>query len=208
MKKIDDKMVVEAKIYVLNLLDKNLPENCLYHDQRHTLDVLKNVDIIGKYVQLGEEDLNLLRICALFHDIGFIESYDEHEVKSTIYATDFLKSKNVDDSIIKQVVDAILATKVPQNPKDKISEILCDADLMYLSSKAEYFDYAELLRLEWLKTERRRFNKEEFYLYSLDFFATHQYHTSYGKRVLNPRKEETAAMIRNKISDLSINVMK
>lgn len=199
MRKIDDMMVKEAKYFVFDLLDKKLSDKLLYHGTKHTLDVLKNVEIIGKYSNLDKDDLNVLRICAIFHDVGYIDIYDGHEAKSAIYATEFLKSRHVDTLCIKQVVDAILSTQLPQKPKDGISEMLCDADLMYLANESEYFKEAELLRQEWSEIGKTKMSDHEFYLTSLEFFNSHHYHSEYGKNILRPKKERNAKIIRGKV---------
>ncbi len=203
MCKIDDKIVKEAKDFVINLLDKRLSEKHLYHTCKHTLDVLKNAEVIGKYSNLDRDDLNVLRISTLFHDVGYIDTYDDHEAKSAIYATDFLKSKYVNELIIKRVVDAILSTQVPQKPDDKVSEMLCDADLMYLANESEYFEKAELLRQEWFLIGIKNLSEYDFYLASLEFFNSHHYHTEYGKSMLQPKKEFNAKIIREKASNFS-----
>ena len=203
MNKIDDKMVNEAKDFVLNIFDEKLSENLLYHGVKHTLDVLNNVEIIGKYGNLNEDDLNILRICAIFHDVGYIDIYDGHEAKSAIYAAEFFQSKHVDGIIIKQVVDAILSTQLPQKPKDVISEMLCDADLMYLADQSEYIREAELLRQEWAKMGKTKLNDHEFYVSSLEFFKSHHFHSEFGKNMLRPKKEKNAKLIGEKIFNIS-----
>lgn len=199
MCKIDDKMVREAKYFVFALLDKKLSDKLLYHGTKHTLDVLKNVEVIGKYSNLTEDDFNILRMSALFHDVGYIDSYKGHEAVSAIYATDYLKLKHVDALCRKRVIDAILSTQLPQKPKDEISEMLCDADLMYLSSQSEYFKDAELLRQEWFKIGKAKLGDHAFYLSSIEFFNSHQYHSEYGKNILQSKKELNAKMIRKKV---------
>ena len=198
MNAIDAEIVEVAKTYVLDLLERELPECCLFHSTNHTLGVLKNAEIIGVQSNLSEEELNLLRVCALFHDVGYIHKYDNHEVESAAYATAFLESKQVNASSINQVVNAILATKVPHHPKDKISEILCDADLMHLTYD-DYFDHIEPMRQEWKQTGRATFTQQRFELESINFFSSHHYHTDYGKKVLAPLKEVTKKKIISRV---------
>ena len=198
MKKIDDKLISEAREYISKLLTTELSENCVFHTISHTLDVVSNAEIIGKYCKLDEESLNILRICALFHDVGYVDAYDDHEIYSAERAKIYLQSKNIDAEIIAQVEVAILSTKTPQNPKDKISKILCDSDLMNLTFD-DYFEQIDLMRKEWEKVGKAKLNSQEFYLSSLEFFQSHEYHSKYGKKVLQPKKEKTELKIRNKV---------
>ena len=129
---------------------------------------------------------------------GFIQVFDDHESYSAKRARAYLKSKQIDPEVIAQVEAAILSTKTPQTPKDKISKILCDADLMNLTFD-DYFEQIDLMRKEWEKVGKAKLNREEFYLSSLEFFQSHEYHSKYGKKVLQPKKAKTELKIRNKV---------
>ena len=198
MNRISGVLIEEAKEYVACILTYELSEKCLFHTINHTFDVLKNSEIIGKYCKLNKDDLNLLRICALFHDVGYVDAYDDHEIPCAERAGIFLKANHIDQSIIDQVVAAILSTKTPQNPRDKISMILCDADLMNLTFD-DYFEQIDLMRKEWEKVGKEKLDRIQFHLKSLEFFQKHQYHSEYGKKILQPKKEKTELLIRNKV---------
>jgi predicted metal-dependent HD superfamily phosphohydrolase len=199
MRELDTSIIKEAEIYVKDLLDNELSEDCLFHTIEHTMDVVRNSEIIGEYSNLCEECKDVLRIAALFHDVGYIDSYEDHEVGSATYASQFLKSKNVQESIIKQVVDSILATKMPQEPKDDIAKILCDADLMNMTFD-DYFEHIDLMRKEWEKTGKAKLSKQQAYKTSLEFFKAHQYQSEYGKKVLQPKKEKIESKIKLKLA--------
>jgi len=198
MTKIDALIVKEAREYVTSLLTNELSDKCLFHTISHTLDVVKNAEIIGNYCNLGKDDLNILRLSALFHDVGYVDAYDNHELFSAERARSFLQSKNVDEGIIHQVESAIHSTKTPQTPGDKISKMLCDADLMNLTFD-DYFEQIDLMRKEWEKVGKAKLDQNEFHLQSLEFFQSHKYHSEYGKKVLQPKKEKTESKIRNKV---------
>ena len=198
MKKIDDALIEEARQFITSLLTTELSENCVFHTISHTLDVVANAEVIGKYCKLDEDSLNILRMCALFHDVGYVDAYDDHELYSAERAKTYLQSKHIDPKIIDQVEVAILSTKTPQDPKDKISKILCDADLMNLTFD-DYFEQIDLMRKEWEKVGKANLNNQEFYLSSLEFFQSHEYHSKYGKKVLQPKKEKTELKIRKKV---------
>ncbi len=198
MKKIDDVLVEEAKLYVSKFLSHELSEKCLFHTISHTLEVLKNAEIIGRYCDIGEEQLNILRIAALFHDVGYVDAYDDHEIFSAKRAVAYLADKNVDVHAIAQIERAILSTKTPQKPQDKISKILCDADLMNLTFD-DYFEQVDLMREEWEKVGKAKLNSHQFYLNTLEFFRSHEYHSKYGKTILQPKKEMTERKIKKKV---------
>ena len=200
MSSISTYLLEKARAYVMNLFDMNLPEENVFHSKEHTIDVLHNSQIIGTGLGLSGKDLNCLAVSAIFHDAGYINLYDNHESASVEIAKKFLSAENVGNSIIDQVIRAIMATKVPQKPSDLISMALCDADLMYLAGE-NYFELMDLLRLEWKLTGRSDLSEKEFHNVSVDFFNHHEYHTSYGKEVLTPRKTHNLELIINRISN-------
>lgn len=198
MKKIDDELIREAREYISIVLTTELSENCVFHTISHTLDVVSNAEVIGSYCMLDEDSMNILRMSALFHDVGYVDAYDDHEIYSAHRANVYLQSREIDPDIVDQIEAAILSTKTPQSPGDKISKILCDADLMNLTFD-DYFEQIDLMRKEWEKVGKAKMNRQEFYLSSLEFFQSHEYHSQYGKKVLQPKKQKTELKIRNRV---------
>lgn len=198
MNRIERSLVEEAKEYVAEILKHELSDKCLFHTINHTLDVLRNSEIIGRYCDISEDELNILRMSALFHDVGYVDAYDDHEIFSAKRAVEYLAAKDVDAESIAQVERAILSTKTPQTPQDKISRMLCDADLMNLSFD-DYFEQVDLMRKEWEKVGKGILDRQQFYLNTLDFFQSHKYHSKYGKKVLQPRKEKNELIIKSKV---------
>jgi uncharacterized protein len=198
MNRIDNALVDEAREYVTLLLTHELSDKCLFHTISHTLEVLKNAEIIGRYCKINDEELNILRISAMFHDVGYVDAYDDHEIYSAKRAVDYLENNKVSETTIEQIERAILSTKTPQNPLDEISKILCDADLMNLTFD-DYFEQLDLMREEWEKVGKAKLNSHDFYLNTLEFFQSHEYHSKYGKTVLQPKKEKTELKIKNKV---------
>lgn len=205
---INKELLNDAKAYIGNLFGKKLSKNYTYHNLKHTLEVYKDAEIIGENSKLADTDFNTLKMSALFHDVGYIDSMDEHELFSAFRAAKFLCENNVDELIIRQVFNAILATKIPQQPKDLIAKILCDADLMYLSMQTDYFYNAELLRQEGIRLNRANFDKIDFHKNSLIFFNSHRYHSEYGKIILQPLKDKTELLIKNKVENMISGVLK
>ncbi len=191
---IDDHILTESEKFVSELLAEKLPRNCFYHNFNHALMVKKYAEIIGENCNLTAEEMNILRFCALFHDVGFVNSFDQHVEESVKIASEFLIQQHFDTQTIHKVSEIILATQLPQSPKDKIAEILCDADLMYIASENCYEQFE--LMYEETKMRKDEFsNRTIFELDSIRFFAEHSYFTDYGKTVLQPKKEDASSRI-------------
>ncbi|MBR4214669.1 MAG: HD domain-containing protein, partial [Bacteroidales bacterium] len=117
---------------ILDKLERELPPFLYYHNTRHTIDVVNQVEIIGYGEEVSDEDLLLLKTAALFHDTGYIIGADNHEYFGTQIARDILPKWNYTQEQIEKICQLIMATKLPPNPKDKFERIICDADLVYL----------------------------------------------------------------------------
>lgn len=201
MRKIDSALVSDAESFVLTLLDEKLSKEYLFHSRHHTLRVARGAMLIARNCGLSEEDIQVLLISAYFHDTGYIVCDDNHEEESLVIAAEFLKQRGVGEDLIGIVSNAILATRVPQKPMDKISGILCDADLMHLAGE-DYFEQMELLRLEWQVTGRQFFDEYQFHLNSIEFFKHHRYHSVYGQEVMEPKKVLCLQKVRQRIETL------
>jgi HD superfamily phosphodiesterase len=194
MSKINDLLITESENYLSALMAEKLPPTVIFHNFRHALMVKKYAETLGKQAGLTADEMNILRICALFHDAGHVKSFKQCNEQSILLASAFLEAKNVDQQTIALISEIISSVKLPQAPKDKIAEVLCDADLMYITSEngLEQFD---LLYEETALLKQKNFKRQAFEKVWIDFFAKHTYFTEYGKTFLQPKKEDAAKRI-------------
>jgi predicted metal-dependent HD superfamily phosphohydrolase len=197
MIKIDQTILDDAENFAGDLLSV-LPEEMTYHTIEHTKSVVKAVELIGLQSGLNEDELYTAKVCAWFHDVGYLESPADHEEESAKAAEDFLKTHNVDEDEISIVKEAIFATRLPQSPQNVIAKVLCDADMHHLSAPA-FFETTEQLRLEKKWLSGSKIPKHEFNKTSAKLFSEHSYFTDYGKTVLQKRKELNFSMLEEKI---------
>ncbi|MBC35771.1 MAG: hypothetical protein CL663_07010 [Bacteroidetes bacterium] len=188
MTKINDKIFAEAEVFVKEFLEGNAPDELLFHNFTHTQNVLKYAETIGQESKLNDHDLNVVRIAALFHDVGYINSFEQHENEGVKIVEDYLKARDIDQNDIDKVQACILATKLPQSPKSLLEKVICDADFMHLAAE-DYTEQMEMLRLEINSIEKGKLSKKLFDIESLKMFNKHYYHTEYGQTVLQPLKE-------------------
>ncbi|HEX2396263.1 MAG TPA: adenylate/guanylate cyclase domain-containing protein, partial [Bacteroidales bacterium] len=72
--------------HILDKLEKDLPNSLYYHNIKHTVDVVTQVELIGLGEGVTDEEMLLLKTAALFHDAGHAVSYDNHEYFSCLIA--------------------------------------------------------------------------------------------------------------------------
>lgn len=173
--------------YILKRLVGELPAHLTYHGHHHTIDVLEASERIGRAVEISEDDLNLLLVAAAYHDCGFLYGHKKHEEKGCEIATETLPKFGFEGSEISQVCKMIMATKVPQNPLNQLSRILCDADLDYLGR--DDFEPVATSLFQELNELDIVGNIEAWNRIQLGFLGQHFYHTDYGKTHRQPQKQ-------------------
>ncbi|WP_439882756.1 HD domain-containing protein [Pontibacter sp. MBLB2868] len=165
---------------VLQLQNK-LPENLTYHCVAHTLDVLEQVQKIATEEGIyNADDLLLLKVAALYHDSGFIYTYQNHEAKSCDIAKKELPKYGFSQAQIETVCHMIMATRVPQEPHNHLEQILCDADLDYLG-REDFEKIAQTLFKE-LVHHKKLEREDEWNALQIKFLDKHSYFTCYSKQ--------------------------
>ncbi len=138
-------LVQKASLFIENLFKDKLSSAFLYHNYKHTQEVVTNAEAIANAEGINEHDKEILLVACWFHDSGYTEDINFHEEKSCEIAEAFLKGENLDENFIHRVKMLIMSTKICNTPKNHLEEIIRDADSSHLASP-DYFTYAENLK--------------------------------------------------------------
>lgn len=181
-----------------DLLETGLPENLYYHSIRHTKNALKNCETYISHTGIDPYNSKLLRIAVLLHDIGFTVSKENHEIEGARIANELMTGFEFSKSDIKVVTQLILATKLPQKPKNLLQRIICDVDLDYLG-RSDFYEISDLLYKELLESHDF-FDKTEWNKMQIDFLERHTYHTYFAKKRRQRFKEQRIAELKYMVS--------
>jgi uncharacterized protein len=184
MKKPFEEIYTEVTKY----LDSKLPKHLTYHSTEHTKYVVKLAEYIAIKENLSEYDIYLIKVAALYHDMGFIISPKDHEAKSCMIAREELPKYNFNKEEIEKICGMIMATKIPQNPKNKQEEVLADADLEYLGT-SKFNEISQKL-FEELKHFNKDITEEKWNEIQINFIGNHKYHTRFCKHYKEFRKQK------------------
>ncbi|HFC01349.1 MAG TPA: HD domain-containing protein [Phaeodactylibacter sp.] len=177
-----------AKKFILGKLEKELPKQLTYHGVHHTLDVLNITTELCLAEKISKKNTLLLKTAALFHDSGFVKTYVNHEEVGCDMVKKNLPQYNYSKKDIEKICGMIMATKIPQNPKNDLEKIICDADLDYLGRSDFYAIGATLF--EEFKTYGVVQDEESWNRLQLGFIGNHQYLTETTKRRREPQKQK------------------
>ncbi|WP_430809394.1 MULTISPECIES: adenylate/guanylate cyclase domain-containing protein [unclassified Carboxylicivirga] len=172
---------------LLDILEQKLPEDLYYHNIKHTIDVVTEVELIGWAEGLEEEEILLLKLAALFHDSGHTIDYKEHEMHGANIARDILGNYHYPQDQIDTVCRLILSTKFPPEPKDKLEQVICDSDLDYLG-RSDFIPVSNTLFQE-LKERNMIGTFDEWNQLQLNFIRGHQYHTETARSLREVNKQ-------------------
>ena len=179
--------------HVLNILEKNLSDKLYYHSINHTKDVVKAVERIALLEGVTDEGLFLLKTAAIFHDAGFIESYEHNEPIGARMATEILPKYGYTEQHIKTIVELINVTEIPHRPINKLQEIICDADLDYLG-REDFEEIADRLRKE-LREMNKIDSDRAWDNLQVKFLNQHQFFTKTAKETRQKKKEENLSIV-------------
>ena len=179
--------VQQAIDHILNRLEKELPETLYYHSHHHAVDVMESVKLIAPYEGVTPEEEALLLVAAAYHDCGFLNQYEDHEAESCKIARGALPAFGFDNVALEKICEMIMATKVPQAPRDRLAEILCDADLDYLGT--DRFKRIGNLLYDELVFINAIGDRGEWNHVQLRFLSAHRYFTIFGMENRQPTKE-------------------
>lgn len=184
--------------FILNKLGKELPKSLSYHSVEHVKDVYNSAAMIGKQENISGYDMKLLLTAAWFHDSGFLKGAKDHEEESCRTAKKFLLEFEYQPAEIEKICGMIMATKIPQTPKNHLEEILADADLDYLG-REDFFNignklFTELSIFGFLNSE------DEWNRLQVRFLESHHYFTKTAIQLRNEKKQEHLAFVKLKIT--------
>jgi adenylate cyclase len=184
---------------ILDRLENELPGYLYYHNVKHTVDVVTEVELIGWAEGLDDEGILLLKTAALFHDAGHTISYDEHEYHGTELVKKILPDYGYSKEQIEKICAIIMATKLPPQPKDIYQEIICDADLDYLG-RSDMIPVSNTLFKE-LHEQNKIGTLNEWNKMQVKFISGHSYFTKTARSLREVNKQKQIERIRRLITE-------
>ena len=184
---------------VLDKLESELPAYLYYHNVKHTVDVVTEVELIGWAEGLDDDGILLLKTAALFHDAGHTIAYDEHEYLGTQLVKEQLPQYGYTAEQIEKICNIIMATKLPPKPEDIYQEIICDADLDYLG-RSDMIPVSNTLYKE-LKEQNKIGTLNDWNKLQILFISGHSYFTQTARSLREVNKQKQIERIKKLITD-------
>ncbi len=190
-----------AKQYALERLAREVPPTRFYHSLAHTRnDVLPAAERLARMEGVQGDDLLCLLTATCFHDVGYIDRPDDHEVRSTEIAAAVLPQFGYSAQHIALIRALIMATKLPNNPQTLLEKIIADADMDSLG-REDFLSAGLHLRHE-LEGLGVRISDTEWYQQQVKFLQQHTYYTEAARQIRGPGKQRNLEAVLKILEDL------
>lgn len=188
----------KAERHIMQLLEQRLSKNLHYHSIAHTKDVVTAVERIALLEGVTDEGLFLLKSAATYHDAGFIEQYDKNEAIGVRLTGEILPKYGYTDKHIDRIKELIYVTEIPHKPKNKLEEIICDADLDYLG-REDFHEISDRLRRE-LKEHGKIESDKQWDEIQVMFLKKHKYFTKTAIKTRRKKKKENLKDVQERLA--------
>jgi hypothetical protein len=191
-------MFTDLQEVILDKLEDELPDYLYYHNIKHTVDVVTEVELIGWAEGCTDEEILILKTAALFHDAGHINEYDNHEFHCTRLAREMLPAYGYSNDQIERICSVIMATKLPPHPANLLERIICDSDLDYLG-RSDFIPVSNTL-YEELKAQNKMGSLNDWNKIQLKFISGHQYFTATARSLREVNKQLQIERLQSQIT--------
>jgi uncharacterized protein len=190
--------------YVIGRLARELSPDLTYHSLTHTRDdVLPAASRLGRMAGVNGETLLLLETAALYHDTGFLRQYSDHESASIAIARETLPEFGYTPAQIELIAGLIGATRMPQQPRTPLQQLMCDADLDLLG-REDFLRLNRELHKEVKVYSGRDINDHEWLTGQLQFLEDHHFFSAEAIATRSAGKARNLAQMRQSLEQLTM----
>jgi len=176
--------------YVEKYIQEEIKPDFVYHNFQHTCAVVEAANELADRYEVSEQDRLTVTLAAWFHDTGYSAGWEDHEERSVGIARKFLHDHGLHDAqLIDGISDCIRATRMPQQPRNFLEQIVADADLSHLGDLS-YWDRCGRVRQEFAITRDLVMSDQEWIDFELSFMLNHEYHTEAAREIFGERKSK------------------
>lgn len=187
----------KATDFILKKLDRELPKHLYYHSLAHTEDVYAAAKMLAGMEKVNIYQTQLVLTAACYHDSGFLNCVTGHEEASCKIASEYLPSFKYTQAEIELICGMILATRIPQDPKNLLERIIADADLDYLG-RDDFFIISHKLFLELYQTGIIS-DEAEWNTVQIRFIEGHHYFTNTALILREDKKQSNLEKIKARL---------
>jgi predicted metal-dependent HD superfamily phosphohydrolase len=196
-------LLEDVKQYALHFFRMHDDKLFLYHNLDHTEAVVKAATQLAGHYHLNDRDFFVVLTAAWFHDMAYYTGpADGHERNAVGLMRAFLQERKVEESIIAEIEQCILATCL-KNPPANLSlnaQIVKDADVFHWGTD-DFVERNKLMRKEAETRLDKKISKQEWLRGTIRLLEAHEYKTDYARELLQTKKWENLEKLKQKLHD-------
>ena len=185
------------KRYVVSRLENELSQSICYHSIAHTLNVFSVSSDLCKMENIRSNQEELILAAALLHDLGYLYRFEDNEDLCARKVEQILPEFDYSSEEIRFISNLILATRMPQKPRNIFAKILCDADLSYLGMPC-YPVVSKLLRKELEAMAGQKYSDSEWVDLQKIFLSNQRFFTKSARKLFSKGIEKNMETISGK----------
>lgn len=193
---IEKELLISVEHWVGEQYQKQAP--LPYHNFEHSLYVRDACVQLAQTEDCREQDIRLLSLAALFHDLGHLEGSAQHEERSVQMALAYLNNVGLDNRDWQGLINLIEATRYGSESEGLLESIIKDADLYYLGTD-DYLPHSKAYRKELATVENQSYTDHDWLQLQINFLTQHQFLLDWSKRHLEPIKQNHIKQLKNEI---------
>ncbi|WP_026898716.1 Pycsar system effector family protein [Daejeonella oryzae] len=193
---IYQKAITQVKEFIRNYFADHLNPKRIYHNLQYAENIVDSALQIANHYKLDLKSKFIIEAAAWFQVIAHLDSREPQEKKAAQLAGKFLSEIAVDEDCIKNIKSAILATRIPQQPKNLNERIVCDALMFYLGQE-DFLVKSKLLRKELALMSGKKISKEIWKQQNLQLLQNHRFKTDYAQQLLADEQKKNLEILMN-----------
>lgn len=198
-------IITEAEDFVRTIFEDKIPSDIYtYHNWVHTTQVRDEVLLLARQAGVTPDELEILNLATLFHDVGFAETYTGHEEVSVRMAREFLEAHGYPKEKIDVIASLILSTRLETRPANRLEALLKDADTSSLG-RAHFHIYTNSLRKELNAVQNAVLSKRDWAKTNLRFLDEHDYYSEEGRKRYGERKAENRRLLAEELRQIELH---
>ena len=194
-----------AVAYAIGRLRSELSPQFTYHNLWHTQhEVMPAAINLARISQCEESDIQLLTVAAAFHDIGFVEVKQNHELTGARIVAQVLPDFGFTSLQIEVIIGLIIATRLPQNPRTLLEACIADADMDVLG-RDDFMVRNRCLREE-MANAGMYFTDQDWLKEQLDFAKSHTYFTVAARDLRDEYKKQNIITLQQRLDEIAAKI--
>lgn len=195
----NEKALTQVKEHVHDYFADHLNPDRIYHNLQHTREIVNWTVQLGQHYNLDSKSRFIVEAAAWFSNLCYDRDPKQYQERNARYAQKFLRNIPLTEDLVKNITGCILSTRLPQQPKNTMEEIACDAHMYHLGLD-DYEKRSKLIRKELVLLSRKKISKDEWKQRDLELLQNHRFKTEYAKQLLDSQQQKNLELLKTQKS--------